>query len=252
MSTARPPQYGAAYDYTAHRPGVESVARSAAVVVPLLWSLFRPQRVLDLGCGAGDWLSEFLANGTPHVVGYDGDWVPQESLKILPDCFRRVDFATALPAPERFDLAMSLEVAEHVPADVALRLVDHLCASADLVLWSAAIPGQGGYEHVNERYQQYWVEVFAQRRFEAFDLVRPRVWLDDRVSWWYQQNCLVFANDAARQRYALAPAAFIPSLVHPHLYERFRDPRNYSVPGIVRCLPHYLRRLLGRLRPRRR
>ena len=238
----RPPQKANVYGYLSTRSGVDAVTDSASVIVPLLREIFHPDSVLDIGCGTGDWLSVFQATGSRKICGYDGVWVPKDSMKIKSENFRTIDFYGDFSITERFDFALCLEVAEHVSREVSEKMVRVMCGCADVVLWSAAIPGQGGYEHINERYQDHWIEVFKAQGFTAFDLVRPKVWMNEKVSWWYQQNCLVFANAPACQKYSLTPEPFVPVLIHPLLYESARDPKNYSVSQIVRTVPHYLTR----------
>ncbi|MGQ0526322.1 MAG: methyltransferase domain-containing protein [Betaproteobacteria bacterium] len=219
---------------------MESVAKSASVVVPLVAKRFQPKSVLDVGCGTGDWLREFLIHGAEEVLGYDGEWVPRTALKIPEQCFHAVEFYAGFPAARRVDLAMCREVAEHVEESVGQTIVEFLCTSSDVVLWSAAVPGQTGYAHINLRYPEHWMAHFKARGFDAFDLFRAKIWLDDRVSWWYQQNLMVFASAAGREKHSLVSESFVPLLVHPTLYERVRDPRHYSLRQITRHLPVYL------------
>jgi hypothetical protein len=242
---ARPEQFAEAYGYTEGQPGVAAVGQSADVIVPIVMRRFAPRRVIDLGCGVGDWLQAFAAHGATDVKGYDGPWVPRSALRIPPSAFTAIDFHAELPAVERCDLAMCLEVAEHVEAATAVRCAEFLCRASDVVLFSAAIPGQGGHGHINEQYQDRWIALFASLGYGAFDLIRPSIWMDARVSWWYQQNVLVFANAAAQARFALEPQPFMASIVHPALYEKNTDPRNYPIREIVKHLPHYVGSRLG-------
>lgn len=95
-----------------------------------------------------------------------------------------------------FDLAYCFEVAEHVPASLAGRLVDHLVASAAAIVFTAAQPGQGGIGHVNEQPKEYWIREFEQRG------MRYRPDLADRLAttWraapvsssWLPDNVIVF------------------------------------------------------------
>jgi hypothetical protein len=241
----RPAQFAGAYGYTEGQAGVADVARSADVIVPMVMARFAPRRVIDLGCGAGDWLEAFARFGADDVQGYDGPWVPASSLKIPQAAFTAIDFHAELPAVSRCDLAVSLEVAEHVDGPTAVKCVEFLCRAADLVLFSAAIPGQGGHGHINEQYQDRWIATFDALGYGAFDLIRPEVWMDERVSWWYQQNVLVFANKAAEQRFGLVSQPFMANVVHPELYEKNTDPRNYPIREIVKHLPHYVGSRLG-------
>ena len=242
----RPTQTAASYGYSGKCRGMDSVTASASVIVPLIMQRFQPKSVLDVGCGAGDWLSEFLRHGATLVRGYDGQWFPQAGLKIPADCFRAIDFCDAFPRAERFDLAMSLEVAEHVSASVGQKLVLFLCESSDLIVFSAAVPGQGGYAHINEQPQSYWIGVFQSHGYSAYDLIRPLVWTNEHVSFWYRQNCLVFANSNGAKAHGLTSSPFIASLIHPELFDLVRNPKNYSIKSIVRHAPHYVLRALRR------
>lgn len=239
-TTVRPAQRHQAYGYAEDHTGVSKVLHSAEVIVPLLQRHLPLRRVVDLGCGTGDWLSVFRAHGATDIYGFDGKWVPQGSLCIPREHFHVVDFyEDALPLPPA-DLAVCLEVLEHVALPVAEKMLDALANSADVVLFSAAQPGQGGYEHINEQWQSFWIERWAARGFVAGDLLRPSIWMNERVSWWYQQNLLVFARPAAWQKAGLVPPPVMADLVHPVAYNYHRDPRHYSLKEVVRHLPTYL------------
>lgn len=238
-----------AYGYSESRVGVPTTAQSAAAVVPLLYDLFHPRCVVDVGCGTGDWLAEFLSCGTEVVQGFDNDWIPRPSLAIPSENFVGIDLFSELPDLGSPDMVLCLEVAEHLPREAALRLLDRVCSSSRVVVWSAAVPGQGGHEHINEHPQSYWVERFSERGFDCFDLLRAKFWSDERVSWWYRQNCLVYATPEAAHRAGLHRQPMVADLIHPKAFEWARDPRNYSLRTILRHLPHYLLRRFGPNRP---
>ena len=242
MKRKRPKQTGKGYLYFADGKGVAPITQSARVIVPLLCDRFHPGSVLDVGCGTGDWLRVFMNQGVVRVRGLDGSWVPQDGLLIPRECFQEVDFYADLPAVEKVDLAVCLEVLEHVSGEVGRRMVSFLCRNADLVYFSAAVPGQGGYQHINEQYQDYWIALFREQGFAAYDLIRPQVWANDQVCLWYKQNSFVFANAAAREKFGLAEQPFIASIIHPALLEQAGDPRNYSLKVLATHLPFYLKR----------
>lgn len=177
----------------------DDALRSARVVAPLILACLgepRPRSVVDVGCGAACWLSVFQEHGVERVLGLDGDHLPRSVLKVRPDHFRAVDLSLPFGLErERFDLAMSLEVAEHLPARSAEGFIASLCRLAPLVLFSAAIPGQGGTDHVNEQWPWYWRHFFSQQGFRMFDPIRPVILHDARVSWWYRQNLYLFVKD---------------------------------------------------------
>lgn len=190
---------------------------SAAEVVPLVLDLVGPVRsVLDVGCGIGTWLAAFAEAGVADLVGVDGDYVDRSQLLMAPDAFVPHDLGEPLHLGRTFDLVVSLEVAEHVSADRAATFVTSLCDHAgEAVLFSAAPPGQGGKHHVNEQWPSYWIPRFAERGFQAFDVVRPRVWENQRVEWWYRQNTLLFARGAVAERIAGADTVRLVDVVHP-------------------------------------
>lgn len=176
--------------YAGHRPGSSG---SASILVPLLLDLYRPKSVIDVGCGVGTWLAAFKENGVEDIFGLDGVHVAADQLLIPPDCFRATDLCRPIEIGRRFDLAVSLEVAEHLPESQAERFVRDLIALAPVVLFSAAIKGQGGTGHLNERFQSYWAEKFAASSYITIDCLRPKVWSREDVSFWYAQNTIVYA-----------------------------------------------------------
>lgn len=169
-------------------------ARSAEVVVPAVVALLDPRSVVDVGCGVGTWLAAFKRCGVRVVRGLDGDYARAAGLLIADDEFTAVDLTQPLPATGRFDLALSLEVGEHLPAAAAEDLVRTITALAPLALFSAAFPGQGGTNHVNEQWPTYWHALFTRRDFVALDPIRPAVWQDERVAWWYRCNTYLYAH----------------------------------------------------------
>lgn len=210
------------YDEQFYEAIRETSLRSAGVIVPMVRDLVGPVRsVVDFGCGTGAWLSVFRQYGADRVLGLDGDHVDTDRLEIPTDAFRPTALDQPISLGETFDLAITLEVVEHLPKRRARGVVNELIAAAPVVLFSAATPGQGGDGHQNEQWQHIWAQAFEERGYVTIDVLRPRLWADDRVSWWYAQNLLMFASpDACAARPALAEAArrtdkSMISVVHP-------------------------------------
>jgi SAM-dependent methyltransferase len=172
----------------------EGSAASAAAVVPLVMTLVRPKSVVDVGCGTGAWLSAFRAEGVERVLGVDGDYVNRESLLIPSEFFVPADLAQGVVLHQTFDLCLSLEVAEHLPAAAAPRFVGSLASLAPVVLFSAAVPGQTGTGHLNERWPDYWMALFAEHGYLQLDPFRHQLWQDSRVAWWYRQNLFLYVD----------------------------------------------------------
>lgn len=163
---------------------------SAEVIAPIALSLLAPTSVCDVGCGSGAWLVPFAARGC-RILGMDGPWA-MNSLLIDASDFRAVDLTQPITASGPFDLALCLEVAEHLPPDCAWRLVSLLTDIAPAILFSAAAPGQGGVDHLNEQPMSFWQDLFSRRGFTCFDAVRRQVWKNHLVQPWYRFNTRLF------------------------------------------------------------
>ena len=180
-------------------------------------------------------------------MGVDGDWVAPEALAIAPDRFVSRDLCEPLDLGRSFDLALCLEVAEHVPASAADTLLRSLARHAPAVLFSAAIPFQGGRHHVNEQWQSHWIGRFAELGFGVHDVVRPAVWTDPGVEPWYAQNALLFVEHARATALGLeADAPLQADLVHPGLHT-IRNAQPALKPSL-RLLPRAVRTDSRRLR----
>jgi trans-aconitate methyltransferase len=198
--------------------------RSAEEVVGLVNELLRPTSVVDVGCGIGAWLGEWRKQGVSDVLGIDGDWVDRSLLQIPAEQFVAHDLAQPFQGSRRYDLVMSLEVAEHLDKDNADAFLDLLTSLGSVILFSAAVPNQGGQHHVNERWQGDWAHDFAKRGFIAVDCVRPQIWDNQNVQVWYRQNIVIYATETALAEHTGLRAAAEGirdrplSVVHPDLY----------------------------------
>jgi len=168
---------------------------SARQIVPLLHLAMPVRSVLDVGCGRGAWLSEWAAAGVHDVFGVDGDYVDRERLEIHKERFRALDVARPFDLERQFDVVQCLEVGEHVPAAGAPFLIDNLARHGSTVLFSAAIPGQGGESHVNEQPPSFWRSLFRERGYSPFDCIRPSVAGCGSIEPWYRFNTILYVRD---------------------------------------------------------
>jgi SAM-dependent methyltransferase len=207
--------------FAVHRAGAR---RSARVVVPFVLELVAARSAIDVGCGDGTWLSVFREYGIEDVYGVDGDYVDRDRLEIPRDRFHPHDLTRPLHLDRTFDLAVSLEVAEHLPAEAAEGFVASLVRLAPVVLFSAAAPYQGGEHHVNEQWPAYWAERFARHDFLPVDCLRRRIWAHPDVEWWYAQNAFLYVErkrletDAALNREYESAGPVALALVHPRRF----------------------------------
>jgi SAM-dependent methyltransferase len=198
--------------------------RSAERIIEILFRHYTPESVLDVGCGLGTWLKAMQAHGVADVAGIEGDWLAPARLQVDANLVSRRDLEQPFDLGRRFDLVVSLEVAEHLSEAAAPTFVESLVRHAPVILFSAALPFQGGHHHVNEKFPPYWAEHFARHEYAAVDLIRGEIWDSPDVLWWLRQNALVFAHrDVIAGNAALRTRASVRSpmsIVHPVHYGR--------------------------------
>lgn len=231
---------GGLYDHTFYSGQVAGSMRSAGHIVAAIQQLVKPRSVVDVGCGPGAWLSAFVEVGVTDVIGLDGAHVRKQDLLISPEHFVALDLRESVTLGRTFDLTICLEVGEHLPQDAAPTLVGTLTSLSSYVLFSAAIPGQGGHGHVNEQWQDWWAHLFANEGFAAVDCIRPLIWDELAVDSWYVQNIILYVRrDVLDERADLRTIDPLPSLavVHPRTYMGAIE-RELSLGDIVhRFLP---------------
>jgi SAM-dependent methyltransferase len=181
----------------------------------MLLEIVEPRSVIDVGCGVGAWLVECRKHGVHDVLGLDSAEMLATQSALGSNEQMAVDLEGFEPLDRRFDLALCLEVAEHVPTDSADALVNFLTEVAPVVAFSAAIPAQGGIGHVNEQWPHYWRSRFEARGFRQYDGLRSVLWNDGRVAWWYRQNLFLYS----RVELALPGSPMAENVIHPELWK---------------------------------
>lgn len=243
---------GAKYDSTWHVRHRERNSYSAQRIIDLLMPMLGIRSVVDFGCGDGVWLRTFERRGVSRIIGYDGPWNDVGQLQIDRACYRSVDFTHPVPAPEEFDLALCLEVAEHLPPGSAGTLVHSITEHAPVVLFGAAIPRQGGYRHMNERWQSFWSARFQEQGYVRFDFIRSKIWEDPDIYFWYKQNVAIFVRGSRTETIAslratteaqkLAPMPL--DVVHPDLFQAISNYDQIAFrPLLRRILPAIISKL---------
>jgi hypothetical protein len=211
---------------------------SAREVLPFLRELFDPKSVIDVGCGTGEWLSVWSDLGVDDITGVD--FHAGEILNIPRTTFIQQNLTQPFSLPRQYELAMSLEVGEHLPQESAEAFVGTLTKLAPIVLFSAAIPSQGGTGHINEQWPDYWASLFEKFNYVALDFLRPRFWENPRVTCYYVQNMVLYAK--RDHRIEDLPTFNMQRFVHPELFqEQARELKQlrplFSSRGLVKRLP---------------
>jgi hypothetical protein len=244
------------YDATFYAANASESHQAATIVLPAALALldrcgYPVRSAVDVGAGVGPWLAVARQHGICDMLALEGPWVREVTTAVPADAYAYSDVGEPLAIPRRFDLGICLEVAEHLPPTSAEHLVENLVGLADVILFSAAIPHQGGTHHVNEQWPSYWAALFHARDYLLWDGLRWSIWQDARIPYWYRQNLLMFVSlkqpDPYRALAALPYAAFMPespcACVHPAKYESIIEfSRCPPARSLLRALPRALYR----------
>ena len=184
-------QYSTLYNLKFFSTRDERTRFAAKKILLIVMKHFRIKTAVDFGCGTGTFL-KFLKDNGVSVSGLDGDYIDRRILVITEEEFIPADLTKPIHLNKKYDLSISLEVAEHLPESSADTFITSLCESSDVVLFSAAVKGQGGVGHVNEQFLSYWQKIFLKKGYFMLDIIRPEIWNDERIPPYYRQNVVIF------------------------------------------------------------
>ncbi len=164
----------------------EKLGWRSRILNPFIVDVFYPETLIDVGCGIGDFVKWFQENGV-RAVGIEG------SENVLPylvvdkkDVFiKDLRFSLNSDFSERFDLAICIEVAEHIEQEYSDIFVKNLCSLSNQILFTAALPGQSGHGHINCQPQLFWEKLFCDcgydRKEQFEDLIISNLCHKDNV-----------------------------------------------------------------------
>lgn len=189
------------YDQTYYLESVERpMVRSAPIIAQYIKKQFDPKSVVDVGCGTGQLLLELQNLGVNGIgLEYSSAAIKIATEKGLNVSHINLENNLDKLGVYKSELVVSTEVAEHLPAQFADTYVSFLCRTADRVLMTAAPPGQGGTDHVNEQPNSYWVQKFASRGFvyeEAISKAWREAWERLGVEYFYYSNLMIFKKSS--------------------------------------------------------
>jgi SAM-dependent methyltransferase len=233
----------------------ENDGDAPARIVDCILSVVQPKSVIDVGCGVADFLAQFMNRGIVDVTGVDLA-IDTALLQIPQERFTPHDLSKPFKVARKYDLVVSLETAEHLPESAAETFVDTLVNLGDVVVFSAAVPEQDGFRHINLQWQDYWADRFRARGFVPVDCIRDRIWTDETIPSFYRQNILMYVRQEALPLYPSLAAeqsrTAVNSLsrIHPSFYMRKVDPKTVSLKYLLRALPAAPRALVAAIRRR--
>jgi hypothetical protein len=197
------------YDHTANLHTLQG----AAAALSTIFGSGAPKSLLDVGCGTGTWLRAGMDLGALDVLGIDGIAVPEEQLHVARTAIELRDLSSPFDLGRRFDVALCLEVAEHLPESCSAGLISSIAAHSDAILFSSACPGQPGQHHVNCQWPSYWQALFNGQGYVCDDSVRWQIWDDRRIEPWYRQNIFW----ARREPHYAGREPRLKAVIHPEL-----------------------------------
>lgn len=229
---------------------ITEIIQDEEQIIPYVLERLKPTSIVDFGCGEGRWLAEAKRNNKNiKVLGLDGYYVRKDNLSISEDEFLEVDLRRKIELADKYDLAISTEVAEHIEEEYVDVFLDNLTRASDCILFSAAVPGQGGEHHVNEQWQSYWVKKFKNQGYEADFSIRNHFWGNNSINTWRRQNILLFFKSQSE-----TVCTGLVDVVHPGMIQHCVDlcrremgvPVEYMMrfPKVLECIRKPLERLV--------
>jgi hypothetical protein len=228
--------------------------KSAKIILPLVLKILPPvNSAVDFGCGTGSWLAVLKELGVNEIKGYDGKWVEKNTLRIPPDCFTSAELDKEIILEKRYDLAVSVEVAEHLPGKSEKTFVKTLTDASDIVLFSAAIPYQGGENHINEQWQEHWYNIFDDFGYVGTDCLRSMIWDNSEIGFWYRQNIILYIRkDIIDKINVPNKCGKVIDIVHPEMYMmRIKYPAMesfYNIPSWIKiAIKRIVKKTVGKI-----
>ena len=227
-------------------------ANSIFAILDKFLDVKRLKSIIDVGCGSGAWLNVALKNTSARVYGYD---LP-ESIEINQSRFignfnTRLelvisDFETKKELKfQPAQLGICLEVLEHLKDETGIRILDSMSSSCELILFSAATPGQGGTGHINERRHSYWLDKFRGHGFEVYDCIRPELQKSTSSARYYSLNTFLLVKSSSL-RLGLVNVSKLQPFLRPKEVKDFRSQRERIQSLFIGMLPVRFVTLLSR------
>ena len=186
----------------------------AAALADVLRLLYKPAVVADVGCNSGLYLEGFRDAGC-QVMGFDCD---DEALALAAVPVTKIDITSFKPIDFRADMALCLEVLEHIPAEKEDAALLNLCTVSDTIIFSAAVPGQGGDGHINCQPKQHWIDKFEELGFRAAEAEAEYILAQlngyPGIMGWLRNNLIVFHRQHVPSKFKKRLRLHVVSLPH--------------------------------------
>jgi len=169
----------------------------AGIFVDLLMRHFHPLSVVDVGCGNAEFLAEFKKRNVA-IKGYEGSRHALDSALVDRKFIELFDLKNTIQETQKYDLVLCLEVAEHIESEFSQKLVENVTSLGDVIVFTAATPGQGGHFHMNEQHREFWINLLSLRNFaldSSLTEVLKKEMKDRGLLQWYYDNVMVYKRN---------------------------------------------------------
>lgn len=218
------------YNKEFYKTNKNTAKKSADEIMPFVLDRIKPKSIVDFGCGGGGWLAAIRdINSEIELCGLDGNWVKEENRLISGEIFKEADLTSRIDLGKKYDLAISLEVAEHLDEKYADTFIENICRHADIILFSAAIPLMGGTHHVNEQWPSYWIGKFKRKGYKVIDCLRPVFWNNDNINACYKQDMMFFVKEGC---YEEMKAVLLKPDDNDHIYDIVHPEKYFEAKAI--------------------
>ena len=222
----------------------KTALKAASKIIPLLINNLKCRSVIDVGCGTAAWLYIFKKNGIREIFGLDSH-KNLTSLRISQAEFLTHNLEEKIDLDKKYDLAISLEVAEHINPKESKRFVHDLCNLSNIILFSAATPGQGGQNHINENNLEYWRYLFRENDYFPYDVIRKNFAFIKSIAPWYRYNTLLYVNDEGKLKLS---KLFLREIVSDNEGLKSYEPflwklRRFILRNLPKCIVNFLSKI---------
>jgi hypothetical protein len=160
---------------------------------------YQPKQIIDFGCGTGALAKAFACLGV-QVQAIDGysepDFSTHDNIRFtkldLNDIDAVHEFLKQFDA--KFDLAISIEVAEHLNPAVSSSFIEWMTSVADVIVFSAAVPSQDGDGHINCRSRSDWYQFIKKYDFTIADTLRQHFISNPNLGLWHKFNVVDYVQ----------------------------------------------------------
>jgi len=171
--------------------------------VPLLHNIFKFQSIVDFGCATGSSLFYALKQGVSDVLGIEGSPEAFSNLLIDKKYIIQHDLREPLKVDRKYDIALSIEVAEHINKKYTDIYLESMCNSSDLIIFTGATPNQGGKCHINEQSHEWWIQKFREHSFGLDEKmtgllkrkIKENIKAGKFTAFWLVPNIMVFRRE---------------------------------------------------------